>query len=272
MSTAPVSAAPASDVTDLTVRAIRPLGGFQYAQAGFAVARIGVPGHLPAGPLGVPELARRTGTEAGRLRQLLRVLTSEEVFTLPDDDRVEPGPLGPASAPGTSSSAYELALSWAGTLYGPYAQLHRTLRDGVPGSLELDGIGELVDVGGADGTMLASLGALHPDVRGVVFDLPHVVERATGLLGAHGLSGRITTAGRDFFVAGDLPRGADCYLLSYVLPDWPEQPLPSFAATMDLTMLGVPGARERTADDWERMLDATGFRLDRIAPRRARSP
>ncbi|WP_277608086.1 hypothetical protein [Streptomyces boncukensis] len=39
-----------------------------------------------------------------------------------------------------------------------------------------------------------------------------------------------------------------------------------FAATMDLTRLGMLAARERTARGWERMLEATGFRLERIAP------
>ncbi|MFG3258836.1 methyltransferase [Streptomyces sp. NPDC048172] len=324
--------------SETTVRAVRLLAGFQYAQAAFAVARLGLAGHLMGGPLPVPELARRSGTDPVRLRQLLRVLAGEDVFVLLDGDRVDLGPLGPAFAPDTASSAYELALTWADTLYAPYAELHRTLRDGVPApehhygkpmfdwfadhpeqaarfsasmreglrtvrygvptSLDLGGIRSVVDVGGADGTLLARLAGLYPELTGVVFDLPHVVAEAGPLLASHGLGARFTTAGGDFFVADDLPSGADCYLLSYVLhdwsdvdaerilravrtaggdgarlrlvelvlPDWPEHPLPPFAATMDLTMLGMLAAGERTARDWERMLAATGFRLDRVTP------
>ncbi|GAA2097189.1 methyltransferase [Streptomyces albiaxialis] len=324
--------------SDATVRAVRLLAGFQYAQAAFAVARLGIAGHLMGGPLPVPELARRSGTDPTRLRQLLRVLAGEDVFTLLGDDRVDLGPLGPAFAPDTGSSAYELALTWADTLYAPYAELHRTLRDGVPApehhygkpmfdwfadhpehaarfsaamreglrtvrygvpaSLDLCGIRSVVDVGGADGSLLVRLAGLHPELTGVVFDLPHVVAEAGPVLDGHGLGARFTTVGGDFFVADDLPSGADCYVLSYVLhdwpdadaervlravraaggdgarlrlvelvlPDWPEHPLPPFAATMELTMLGMLAARERTAADWERILAATGYRLDRIAP------
>ena len=45
-------------------------------------------------------------------------------------------------------------------------------------ALPLDGVRTIVDVGGADGTVLAAILAAHPDLRGVLFDLPHVIAGA----------------------------------------------------------------------------------------------
>ena len=45
-------------------------------------------------------------------------------------------------------------------------------------SLPLDGIQTIVDLGGADGAVLAAILPAHPDMRGVLFDLPHVIADA----------------------------------------------------------------------------------------------
>ena len=42
-------------------------------------------------------------------------------------------------------------------------------------------VGTVVDVGGATGNMLAAVLARHPGVRGVLFDLPHVLARCAGI-------------------------------------------------------------------------------------------
>jgi hypothetical protein len=48
-------------------------------------------------------------------------------------------------------------------------------------SLPLDGTRTIVDVGGADGTVLATILAAHPHMRGVLFDLPHIITDAPTL-------------------------------------------------------------------------------------------
>ena len=58
-------------------------------------------------------------------------------------------------------------------------------------ALPLDGVRTIVDVGGADGTVLAAILAAHPDMRGVLFDLPHVIAAAPGTLASHGVGDRV---------------------------------------------------------------------------------
>ena len=43
----------------------------------------------------------------------------------------------------------------------------------------------LVDVGGGNGSTIAGVLEANPSLRGILFDLPHVVERARALLGTH---------------------------------------------------------------------------------------
>jgi len=99
------------------------------------------------------------------------------------------------------------------------------LSEGVKGpvleALPLDGIETLVDVGGADGTVLASILTAHPDLSGVVFDLPHVVAHAPKKLAQSGIAARVECVGGDFFES--VPAG-DGYLLSTVLHDWVDEP------------------------------------------------
>src|SRR5262249_12489455 len=49
-------------------------------------------------------------------------------------------------------------------------------------ALDLAGAGVIVDIGGGTGELLAAILAANPDLRGVLFDLPNVVDRATQVL------------------------------------------------------------------------------------------
>jgi 2,7-dihydroxy-5-methyl-1-naphthoate 7-O-methyltransferase len=79
----------------------------------------------------------------------------------------------------------------------------------------------VVDVGGGTGALLTQILRVHPAVRGVLVDLPGTVARATETFQAAGVADRATTAGQSFF--DPLPAGADLYLLSKVLNDWPDE-------------------------------------------------
>ena len=77
----------------------------------------------------------------------------------------------------------------------------------------------MVDVGGGNGTVLAALLARHPQMEGVVFDLPSVSGRGTPALEEH--PGRWEAVGGNFF--DGVPAGGDAYLLSHVIHDWSEE-------------------------------------------------
>src|SRR5579859_5089459 len=70
----------------------------------------------------------------------------------------------------------------------------------------------IADIGGGRGHLLRALLDANPGARGVLFDLPEVIE-ALELD-----NDRLTTAAGDFFT-DTLPQ-ADCYLLMEVLQDW----------------------------------------------------
>ncbi|MFJ4091495.1 methyltransferase [Kitasatospora sp. NPDC089913] len=246
-------------------------------------------------------------------------------------DVVALGPLGHTLVTGGADSVRSIALAWMETHYAPFAELWGTATTGVPAAelafgrpffdwlgqdsartatftaamadftlavrrhafsrVELDGVGTVVDVGGADGTVLAGLAERYPAVRGVVFDLPHVVRGAEAVVRARGVGDRISVVGGDFFV--EVPSG-DCYLACFVLHDWSDEqaarilarireaaavadarlvlvetvldvgPAPQVAQLLDLTMLGLVAGRERTTGDWRRLLAGSGFRLERV--------
>jgi hypothetical protein len=150
----------------------------------------------------------------------------------------------------------------------------------------------IVDVGGGDGSLLAAILKTHPQLRGVLADLPHVVEGAQRRFKTEGLAGRCAIAPSDFFESA--PKG-DTYVLKWIIHDWDDersvtilkncrnamtkdgrvlvveaviQPgsATSFGKFMDLNMLVMTGGRERTDAEYRALLDSAGLKLTRIIP------
>jgi hypothetical protein len=149
----------------------------------------------------------------------------------------------------------------------------------------------IVDVGGSYGTLLAAILGSHPVARGILFDQPHVVAAAGAQLAVAGVAERCTTVGGDFFV--EVPAGGDAYVLAQILHDWddersvailrqcrrampahwkflvvelvlPPGEEPFFDKGLDLHMLVLLGARERTAAEYRALFYAAGFELARV--------
>jgi SAM-dependent methyltransferase len=151
---------------------------------------------------------------------------------------------------------------------------------------------KVVDVGGGHGALLASVLKDHPHLRGVLFDLPHVIEGAGGPLREAGVADRCEYVGGNFFEA--VPAG-DVYLMSNIIHDWgdeqavrilanchramrpggrvllgeallPDAVRPSRAKIIDLEMLVMaPGARQRTENEYRELFRQAGLRFHRIA-------
>jgi SAM-dependent methyltransferase len=149
----------------------------------------------------------------------------------------------------------------------------------------------VADIGGAHGVLLTAVLRANPAARGILFDLPHVIETAADVIAAAGLSQRCELVSGDFFEA--VPEGADLHLLKQIIHDWdddratlllknchralapagklllvemviPPDNQPSPAQAMDINMLVVLGGRERTEQDYQSLFQAAGFRLERI--------
>nr|WOX58881.1 6-O-methyltransferase 1 [Phyla nodiflora] len=147
-----------------------------------------------------------------------------------------------------------------------------------------EGIGSLVDVGGGDGTALRTLVRACPGIRGINFDLPHVVSVAPQCDGIEHVAG-------DMF---QLVPKADAAFLMWVLHDWSDdeciqilkrcrEAIPEEAGkviiaeavidvgekdaysdvrlALDMVMLAhTEKGKERTLKEWEYVIKAAGFR------------
>jgi hypothetical protein len=161
---------------------------------------------------------------------------------------------------------------------------------------DFSGIRVLADIGGGNGSVLTAILRRHPAMRGILFDLPSVIERAKANLQAADLGQRCQAVGGSFFEA--VPVGADAYLLRHIIHDWDDEkatrilqnvnramnkdgrlliiesvippgndPFP--AKLLDLAMLVIPGGQERTEEEYRTLYGGAGFRLTRIVPTNA---
>lgn len=167
------------------------------------------------------------------------------------------------------------------------------LVDAVVNTYDFSQFRTIVDVGGSYGTLLAAILQNNPAARGILFDQPHVVAAAKEPLEKAGVVERCTIVGGDFFV--EVPSGGDAYLLAQILHDWddersvailqqcrrgipahgkllvielvlPTGEEPFLGKWLDLHMLVLFAARERTAAEYEALFQAAGFKLARVIP------
>jgi len=167
----------------------------------------------------------------------------------------------------------------------------------VTAAYDFSRLGTLVDVGGGQGALISSILAANPALRGILFDIPPVIESARGRIGEAGLAGRCELVAGDFFAS--VPAGGDAYVLKWVIHDWddersvailrnchramardgrlllvervvPER-IDQSADTQgivlgDLNMLLWTGGRERTAAEYGALLASAGFTPAGIVP------
>jgi hypothetical protein len=169
-----------------------------------------------------------------------------------------------------------------------------TTNAAVVAACDFSHFGTLVDVAGGTGSALCSILKATPRLRGIVFDLPHVAQRAREFIAAQGLADRCKFAGGSFFEG--VPVGADAYFMKHILHDWgdaecgeilracrkamsdearllicerivPPGNEPSSAKLIDLHMMMTNhGGKERTEDEYRELLAAAGFRIERVIP------
>src|SRR5262249_26909695 len=88
----------------------------------------------------------------------------------------------------------------------------------IVGTYDFSGFGKIVDVGGGRGYLLPAILRGAPAARGVLVDLPHVIETARLVVREHGVADRCELVGGSFFES--VPPGADAYVLKWILHDW----------------------------------------------------
>jgi O-methyltransferase domain len=79
----------------------------------------------------------------------------------------------------------------------------------------------LVDVGGGHGTLLMTILHAHPQLHGLLFDQPQVIEGARSRIMSEGLMSRCNVVAGDFFQA--VLQGDDAYMLKSIIHDWDDE-------------------------------------------------
>ena len=151
---------------------------------------------------------------------------------------------------------------------------------------DFSGIETLVDIAGGQGRLINRILDVYPGMRGVLFDLPHVIKSAI-------VGDRLEMATGDFFVK--VPSGGDAYIMKHIIHDWDDERAitilknirqamnpggrvlvvesviadgngQDFGKLLDIEMLVSPGGKERTAAEYEDLFARAGLRLVRIVP------
>ena len=172
--------------------------------------------------------------------------------------------------------------------------------DVVPAALEaydFSGIDTLVDIAGGHGKVLTSILARYPKMRGILFDVPHVIAGAAAVIEAAGVKDRCTAVSGDFFK--DVPEGS-AYVMKHIIHDWDDERArtilrniraklqgkpngklllleavlqsgnaPDLGKLIDLEMLMMPGGRERSESEFRALFASAGFELTRVVPTRS---
>jgi SAM-dependent methyltransferase len=277
------------------------------------VVDLGVPDALAHGPRPVDELAAEVGADSETLYRLLRALAGEGVFA-EEEPRVfrhteasetlrsgggwaefahlfagvwhrTAGELQADGRPAFERIHGTDYWSWLAAQPAERATFDRAMEEGTERRVDrLEAVAwrgdeTVVDVGGGNGSLLVTLLARRPSLRGIVFDLPETV-RDEAALGE-----RIEFVEGSFF--NRVPEG-DVYVLGTVLHDWDDESAtrilrtirssapegsrllildavlppgnePNGTKWLDLLMLALLGGKERSEEQWRELLAAGAF-------------
>lgn len=298
-----------------------------------SVAELGVADHLEAGtPRSAEDLAKETGAHPRSLHRVLRFLAGHGLFQETADGRFDHTPLSSVLRTDAEGS-YRAGARMFHRMFPAWDGLDHSLRTGEPGfnkvfgmgvfdyvgqnpdlgpildagmtcfhgyetgamleAYDFSGVQVLADIGGGNGSLISGVLQRYPEMRGLLFDLGHVMARAKANLQAAGLAERCQVLEGSFFES--IPAGADAYLFRHIIHDWTDEQCiqilghcrkvipetgrvllvecvvpkgngPSISKYFDMTMMTFPGGIERTAAEFEWLLAQSGFELASITP------
>jgi O-methyltransferase domain len=289
------------------------------------VADIGVADALEEEPQSVAALAEFTGCHKGALDRVLRLLSSHGIFRSCNGGYLHTPASRVLRTDHPRSVRSFVRMSGLPILWESYGSLEFSLRTGTPssekvipgglwsyfaknpeacrifnegmasksqgqiagvlGSYSFAEFGTVGDIGGGRGHLLQAVLSAEPKATGVLFDLPHVIEKAANVA-----SERLRLQSGNFF-SDPLPV-CDAYLLMDVVNTWsdenttkllknmrrsapsharlllieaviPENSAPTWSKLLDIQMLTMLSGRQRTLQEHSHLLDEAGFCLVR---------
>ncbi len=307
--------------------------GVWTAQAVHVAARLGIADLLAQGPRDYQTLAQQTGADQDALYRLLRALAELDILVERKHGTFALTSMGECLRTDHPFSLRYMSIFQGGYNWDHWGQLLNVVKSGRSAVQQMRGESlfehmkkhpemnmafdqamtnltrieieiflstynfsdakVIADIGGGQGTLISSILALHPEKRGILFDLPEVVAGAHELIRSYGVLDRCTVIGGSFFE--EAPGGADLYILKNILHDWSDEESgsilrcirkiipangrllllecvvpgpgePHYAKLLDLEMLVAHTGKERTAEGFAALLATNGFKIGRIIP------
>ena len=307
------------------------VNGAALSRAVCTIAELGIADQIePGTSQSVESLAKATGTHERSLYRILRFLASQGIFQENDNHQFGHTPLSHCLK-NDAEGSFRPAARMYHRIYPAWDGLHHAAMTGEAGFKKVFGqplfdyigtnpdlapifdagmtaihghetnamleaydfstIRVLADIGGGNGSLLGAVLQRYPKLKGLLFDLGHVIGRARESLKAYGVDGRCSVIEGNFFQI--VPSGADTYLLRHIIHDWTDEQCvqilnncrkvipdngrlliieavvptgnePSLAKDFDMVMLVFPGGIERTEDEYRVLLEQAGFQLSSI--------
>jgi hypothetical protein len=308
--------------------------GFTKAQLIYVAAKLEIADLLKDSPKDALALARSTKINTQILYRLMRGLAWCGLVVHLADDRFLLTPLGECLQTEAPDSLHENALSMGEIDWPTWSALLNVIKTGKPGfehafgmeifeyfaqneeagsrfdrlmgkvsaavaagiirAYDFSTVKTFVDIGGGNGTLAATILQANPHLRGIIFDLPDVIERTIPHLMTTQMADRCEAIGGDFFTS--VPSGGDAYIMKWIIHDWPddrcvkilkncyaamakdakllvvdmvmpEQATPSTQAVMwDLHMMVMLNGIERTETEFRHLFSSAGFNLTQVIP------
>jgi hypothetical protein len=310
----------------------RQIEAYHASALAYAAVKLGLPEKMGTRDWSAEELATKLGLSPPHVFRLLRGLVTLGICEERPEGSFALTDLGEALKSGSPPRLGEKVMIVVEQYWRPWADLVSTLQTGSPAfehvfgtdvwawrnenfragdifaaylagetfagarpiveALDLSGVGRVADIGGGHGGLLAAILKAHPEMRGILFDLPETIIGAKKFLKSHGVFDRVTLASGDFLA--EIPVEADFYVLKSVLQHWDdvaarailescrdampahaklaivERLLPEVASSdstavmTDLHMMVIAGGRLRTLQEFERLLAEANLALSKV--------
>ncbi len=307
--------------------------GYWTSQAIYAAAKLGIADLLKEGSKNTEQLAEESGTNSDALYRLMRALASVGIFVENEQKEFSLTPLAELLRSDAKGSKRALSMmtgdeqfqAWSEIIYSiqtgntafgkvfekplfdylgenpEKAGIFDAAMTGIHGretgsildAYDFSGIKVLADIGGGNGSNMIGFLQKYTEMKGILFDLSHVIERAQPNIENAGLEDRCQLASGDFFES--IPKEADAYLMRHIIHDWDDEKSlailrnchaampkngklliiesvipsgnePFGGKFLDLVMMLIPGGKERTEVEYRTLFEEAGFELTKIVP------
>ena len=308
------------------------LSGEWISRALYVVTKLEIADHLQEGPRSIQDIASYSQSNPESLQRILHMLAGFGIFEEHENNVFANNPTSALLSKKHPESLHNLSVFYGEDIHIAWDQVLASVSTGTPAfqlafkqpvfgyfkehpdrallfqeamkekstaviksslaAYDFSQFNSIYDLGGGYGHFLLAILKKHPNLKGLVFDLPEVIDTIPKRNPQMAQVSCKLCAG-DFF--NEVPKGADAYLLKSVLHDWDDQAaeailkncheamdqtsklliievvlLPNnqsiYANCMDVLMLAITGGKERSLNSFVQMLDRSGFILENIYP------